>query len=235
MALNQYQGRLLPAINKTTLGSTISIAVQADIVLKFAYHRNGFETDIGYNFWGQSKEKLKKRDFFEENRFGVKGDVQMYGFNNDDPSNVITTALNTTQSDATSGAGQGAGNAKFTNANADNAVQVFNGDGNQLQQLSVATVDGTTDPAVLGIMLQNVQTSNPVVLLADKDIDEFSALLPRAISHKLFAYVNYVWDNSSDLWPYLGGGLSVEWACPCVKDNSAHSQWSIWLKTGLSY
>jgi len=235
VASNQYQGRLLPAINKTTLGSTISVAVQADIVLKFAYHRNGFETDIGYNFWGRSKEKLKERDFFEENRFGVKGDAQVYGFNNADSNNVIAAALNATQSNARSGFGQGAGNAEFTNANADDAVQALNGDGNPLQQLSAATVDGTTDPAVLDIMLQNVQTSNSAVLLTDKDIDECSALLSRAISHKLFAYVNYVWDNSNDLWPYLGGGLSVEWACPCVGDNSAYSLWSIWLKIGLSY
>jgi len=235
VASNQYQGRLLPAINKTTLTSTISIAVQADIVLKLAYHRNGFEADIGYNFWGQSKEKLKKRDFFEENRFGVKGDAQVYGFNNNDSDNVITTALNATQSNATIDAGQGVGNAEFTNANADNEVEAFNGDGSQLQQLSAATVGGTTDPAVLDITLQNIETSNSAVLLADKDIDECSALLSRAISHKLFAYVNYVWDNSNDLCPYLGGGLSIEWACPCVEDNSAHSQWGIWFKTGLSY
>lgn len=235
IASNQYQGRLVPAINKTTLESTISIAVQADVTLKFSYRRNGFETDIGYNFWGHSKEKLEKRDCFQENRFGVKGDAQVYGFNNADPNNVITTALNVTQRNATSNGGQGAGNAQFTNANADNPAQAFDGNGNPLQQLSAATVNGTTDPQDLDIMLQNVQTSNPAILLRDSDIDDCSALLPRAISNKLFGYVSYVWDNGNDLWPYLGGGLSVEWGSPSVKSNSAHSQWAIWLKGGLSY
>jgi len=234
-APNQYQGRLLPAINKTTLDSTISIAIQADITLKLTYLRGGFETDIGYNFWGRSKEKLKKRQCFEENRFSLKGDAQIYGFNNIDPNNVVPVALNATQHNATVDGGQGMGNAQFTNRNADSPAQAFDGNSNPLQQLSAATIDGMTDPEVLGIMLQNVQTSNPAVLVRDKDIDEYSTLLPRAISNKLFGYVNYVWDNGQGLWPSLGGGLSVEWGNPEVKSNSAYSQWALWLKGSLAY
>ncbi|MGB8367151.1 MAG: hypothetical protein WCD44_02225, partial [Candidatus Babeliales bacterium] len=235
-AANQYQGRLLPAINKTTLDSVIDIVIQADVTIKFTYHRNGLETDIGYNFWGRSREKLKNRNCFEGNRFAVKGDAQIYGFNNADPANVIPVALNVTQHNATSNGGQGMGNSQFTNANADNFAQAFDGNGNPLQQLSAAVMeDGTTDPGVLGIMLQNVQTSDPTILLSDSDIDERSTLLPRAISNKLFGYVNYVWDNNEYLWPSLGGGLSVEWGSPSIKSNSAYSKWALWLKGSLAY
>ncbi|HSC25071.1 MAG TPA: hypothetical protein VLB80_02540 [Candidatus Babeliales bacterium] len=53
---NQYVGNLFPAINYTTFDTKISISVQADIVFKLAYQRDGFECDLGYNF-GQTVRK----------------------------------------------------------------------------------------------------------------------------------------------------------------------------------
>ena len=221
----------MPVINKTTLQTKIIIGVQADVVVKFAYQRNGFEYDLGYNFWGQSKETIKHRDCFEENTFALKGDAQIYGF---DGTNAAV-ALNATQKKATIRGGQGDENSDFTNANADNATQAFDSTPTVLQQLSTAVVDGTMDTIELGIAQQQVQTSNPTCLLKDSNIDECSALLPHAISHKLFTHINYIWENDSDIIPSLGVGLFVEWACSCFESNSAHSQWGMWLKASVAY
>lgn len=229
-APNQYQGRLLPAINETTLDAKISIPVQADVVLKFAYQRNGLEIDWGYNFWGRSKEKLRTRDCFPSNCFALKGDAQLYGFDQGDETPI---ALNATQSLAIINRGQGTTNfvagAEFQNLNANNPVEALNSSNVALFQVTPA------DAAMLGINTLPVSTSDPAILLDDKAIDCDSALVPRAIAHKIFTHIGYVWDRAPEVTPYLGFGADVEWACPCVCDNSAHSQWALWVKGGLSY
>jgi hypothetical protein len=223
---NQYIGNLVPAINYTTFDTKISIGVQADIVLKLAYQKDGFEVDFGYNFWANSKEKLHCRDTFIENRFALKGDAQIYGFTIDNDA----VALNATQSMATILGGQGASNSNFENLNADNqpAVATTSSGGN-LFQLNQADADA------LKISRGPVQGSNPAILLKDSDINNESGILPRAWSNKIFGYVGKVWDNRDDIDPYLGFGLSGEFAHTNPCDNAMCSQWAIWFKSGVSW
>lgn len=224
-AVNQYQRRLVPAINQTTLDAKIEINAQIDFVLKLAYHRKGIDYDFGYNFWYRSREKLRCRERFTSGYWALKGDAQLYGFTA--LSNFVP--LSVSQSKATINAGAPNGNANFTNANADNPVGAANS-GGILTQLTI------TDATALNIPLANVQTSNPPILLTDFDIDEYSALLPRALSNKLFCHVGRVWkDLKMDWEPYIGGGVSVELADTDPCDNSTVSQWAIWLKGGFSY
>lgn len=228
--VNQYIGRLIPAINVTTLKSKISMDVEADVVAKIAYQKNNFEIDFGYNFWGRSEEKLHGRDMLVENKFGLKGDAQLYGFT----AQNAAVALNATQSKATIFKGQGQGNANFTNTNADNQPALASTAAGILNQLNAAD-SATVANGGLGIVQAQVNGSNPAILLKDSDINEDSALLPRAISHKIFTYFNYAWDNKEEISPYLGGGLSSEWAHTDAAKNSGMSQWAIWIKGGLSY
>lgn len=219
---NQYIGNLVPAINYTTFDTKISIGVQTDLVLKVAYQRDGFEIDFGYNFWANSKEKLHCRDAFADNRFALKGDAQLYGFN----ANIVP--LNATQSEATIFGGQGFGNANFTNSNDDNPA-VATTPGAPLVQLNVE------DSLALGINRNPVRGSNPAILLSDDDIDNNSGILPRAFSNKIFLYMSNVWDNRDDIDPYFGMGLSGEFAHANPCNNAACSQWAIWFKGGLAY
>ena len=133
--------------------------------------------------------------------------------------------------DDTAAAGKGnfsTGN-ELTNANADNPVGAADTLGAALNNLRAA------DAATFGFAQQAVQTSNPAILVTDEDINDCSALLPRAISHKLFTYFGYTRDRNVGVVPYIGVGAFVEWSCKCVCNNSAHSQWGVWLKTGISY
>ncbi len=222
---NQYIGNLVPAINHTTFDAKISIGVQTDIVLKLAYQHDGFEIDLGYDFWYNSKEKLHCRDTFVENRYGIKGDAQIYGFATDNSS----VALNATQSKATILGGQGAGNGNYQNVNADNQPAAASTAAGILNQLNAA------DAAMLNIPQAQVNGSNPAILLKDSDINVESGLLPRALSHKVFGYIGGVWDNRDDLDPYLGIGVSGEFANTNPCDNAMCSQWAVWVKGGVAY
>ena len=239
-AVNQYQGRLVPAINRTTLDVDVSVGVQADLVLKLSYKRRGFEFDLGYNLWARSKEKCEGRDSIA-NCYAVKGDAQVYGFTNPGQTPV---ALAATQSNATINHGQAVTSSifsgldpnnfndglEFANINANNIDNASDTLGVALNQLT------TADANRLNIGLLPVRTSNPPVLVTNSDIDECSALLPRAISHKLFFYLGYQLERPDlHLIPYIGVGGFAEFAdlSPC--NNSAIPQWGVWLKMGLAY
>ena len=224
-AENQYIGNLMPAINYTTFDTDISIGVQADVVFKLAYQRDGFEVDLGYDFWANSKEKLHCREKFIENRFALKGDAQIYGFTAD--NNPV--ALNATQNMATILGGQKDGNANFQNLNADNQPALASTAAGILNQLN------SDDAAALNISQVQVRGSSPAILLSDTDINNESGILPRALSHKVFAYVGCLWNNRDDLDPYLGVGLSSEFANTNPCNNAMCSQWAVWVKGGIAY
>jgi hypothetical protein len=240
VAPNQYQGFLVPAINKTTLKADISVPVQADMVLKFGYQRGGFEFDVGYNLWIRSKEKCHGRECLED-CWAVKGDAQIYGFTN---PGEIPVGVAATQSNATIMGGQAVtsnmfmglnpGNFnegfEFANINADNIAVASDNVGVALWQLTSA------DANRLNVTQIPIRTSNPPILLTDCNIDECSALLPRALSHKIFFYIGNYFDRPDlNVIPYLGGGGFIEWAHSEPCSNSAQSQWGLWLKFGLTY
>lgn len=236
-APNQYQGRLVPAINKTTLDAHIAVDVQADVAIKLSYQRAAWEVDLGYNLWARSEEKLCSRDCIET-CYAVKGDAQLYGFTNPGETAV---ALNATQSKATIHGGQAVQaetfsslnpgnfneNFEYANINADNIAFASDTLGVSLHQLTVA------DANRLGVAQLSVRTSSPAILVTNSDISECSGLLPKAISHKVFVYASYTPDIEEGLVPYIGGGGFVEFGRPDC-NNFAPAQWGIWFKAGIT-
>ena len=219
-APNQYNGHLFPAINKTTLCTKIRVNVQADCALKFCYLRNGWDLDLGYDFWYRSAEKIVCREAFPDDRYALKGDAQIYGFTAV-PSAI---ALNATESGATLRAGQGAGN--FVT-------------GQVLQNLNVDSPAQAQGPTAGNNLVNStgalVQSSKPAVLLTDASINECSGIASSAISHKIFMHAGYTWYRPK-IEAFMGLGGEVEWApCKNKTGNSALSQWGVWVKGGLSY
>jgi len=238
-ATTQYQGRLQPAINITTLDAKIEIGVQAELLAKLNYYRRGFEFEVGYNLWARSKEKLQCRDCIPD-CYAVKGDAQLYGFTDPDE---LPVALAATQSKATINNGQAvtdsafpnlnSGNFnsgyEFANINADSIANASDTLGTALNQLT------TADANRLGLTQVAVRTSNPPVLLTDCDIDECSALLPKAISHTLYFSFSYALKRDIGVIPYIGGGAFTEFAPDCFVENSALSNWGVWWKMGVTF
>ena len=183
----QYQGQLLPAINATTLCSTVSFPLQVDWALMFAYHRgSGLDINWGYGLWFRAEEKLHKRDCFPNNTYALKGDAQIYGF--DSSNNPYK--LSVTQYGATIFGGQNGGNfvtELYANTNADMPVNnVKNSTAQILQQLNGADSTSFSIPQVA------VYTSSPSIILSDSDINNDSALMPQSLSHKLFINIGLV-------------------------------------------
>jgi len=227
----QYQRKLVPAINKTTFDIMVSIAIQTDIAIKCAYIHHNFEWDIGYGLWTRSKERGVRCQRLEENRFGIKGDAQLYGFDNI-PVPPAAYSLNVTQSQATIQGGQGAGNfepgREYANINSDSAQQAF-GDTVPFEQLTIS------DANALGVNRLKIGASADPVFLKDTDIDIRSGLSACAITHTFFSHINYSWRGYVCYTPYIGIGAMVEIASCDIKNNNGYGQWGMWLKGGIAY
>lgn len=221
----QYTSALFILINKTSLPVKVSVAMQADMALKLSYNRCGMEVDLGYGFYGRSKETFHHRAKFLSNRFALKGDAQIYGFQSSDDAPI---ALDASQSQATIHAGQKPSNADYSNANVDSPTPAASGAG-LLNQLT------SSDATSLGVTLATANTSNPPILLTDADLSCCSAALPRAITNKLFFNVGNIWDCDTCMKPFFGIGGEVEWAAGSACSNSACSQWSLWAKGGIGF
>lgn len=68
-----YTGKLLPAINKTTLCCKVSIDFQFELLAMFGYTYQGFLFDVGYNGWIRTKERITLRESIAEHTYAVKG------------------------------------------------------------------------------------------------------------------------------------------------------------------
>lgn len=224
----QYTSDLFILINKTTLPVKVSVAVQADLACKIAYSRKGMEVDLGYGFYGRSKEKFHSRNKFLSNRFAVKGDAQIYGFQRTDG---LPVALDVSQHNATIHAGQAPGNLNFDNGNTDSPTPAASATSGELLNPLTAS-----DASYFDITLPaTINTSNPPILLTDSELDCSSAMLPKAITNKFFCHIGNIWDECDCLAPFFGIGGEVEWAAGRACSSSACSQWSVWAKGGIGF
>ncbi len=219
----QFQNEFTPLANLTTIPVDVSYAVQGEAILKLAYTHCNFQFDIGYDFWGRSCAKIRKRcdccdNGFKDNVWGLKGDAFMYGFTDDfaTPTPVIGTTgipLSATQSQATVFGGTNNFNSTTTFWNANSGVdtpsQAFNG--NTATSLGLATHEiGDTDTALNQANWRQVLTSSPSpVLLTEADIDTDSART-KGYSNKVFAHLGYIWKDCECWTPYLGIGGEAE-------------------------
>lgn len=230
---NQYTGHLFPAINKTTLKCDISIGVQLDALIAFAYKRDSWTFDVGYNLWLRSKEKLHCRERFESDKFAIKGDSQLYGYYTPGLATLeIAVPLNATQSKATIYSAQadnsGSYNTDFSNKNVDNSDVAQESDTpGGMTPLTTSDVNDLGLP----VLQPNVCGSNQAILLTNLDIDHCSALSPRASSSKFFLTCKYECDRRENWDPYFSIGFEIEFGHSC----RALSQFGAWLRFGAAY
>src|SRR5579872_2637470 len=215
--------------------------------------------DFGYNFWGRSCEDIACPNDCNpcsqslcsingQNTWALKGDARMFGYHN--VSGVPTAvALSSSESNAdihlgTNDGSQGAAacstltNARLQNCGVDNAgLAVVEGvPFAALTYLPGATADATNV----------INSSFPPVFINCDDIDLQAT---RGISNTVFANVSHGWERDTRTM-FLGIGASAEFgkapSCcdndnDCGEDscesciNSAVSQWTVWLKGGVSF
>ncbi len=69
----RYTGKLIPAINKTSLCCKVSVDIQFELLAMFGYTYKGFVFDAGYNAWIRSKERITLRECITNRTYALKG------------------------------------------------------------------------------------------------------------------------------------------------------------------
>lgn len=96
-AFGNYDGSLVPAINKTTLACDVKVNLQLDFTALFGYTYKCFVFDVGYNAWSRSGEKIELDCCQKKSHFALKGIQNAVG-NNTESSATIFGGLYSDQS-----------------------------------------------------------------------------------------------------------------------------------------
>lgn len=257
-----FDNEFTPVANLTTVDLDVNIGIQADVVAMFNFTSRGLSWDLGYNFWGRSCENFdcalacnscNTVSLTDKTvRWALKGDARVFGFDITDGDGTPTgeaVPLSAIDSSADIHAGSNAGvtngsrnfgvdNARFAYGSVTSALN------NNILSNTPSAQGGVADAAF------HIKSSKNTLNLLNTDSYETTAT--RGISHKVFTHLSYTWDR--DNWvPYLGIGGSAEFGqgescgdcdteCATSCDDTcddcvscAVSQWSIWVKGGLSF
>jgi hypothetical protein len=249
----EYDGTLINAINWTTRRVDVKIPVKGDATLRFVYKRGCFDFGLGYNFYGQTHEKISCNldkfpcnDTFANKHYGKKGcNGTDYFVYTREAANTFplteTVALNATSSNA---AISGTNPCGTTDNPVDTSVlhtPLADGDivavdytapflTNGLELQANALAGHITDVNVIDqAIIPHAHISDPAVEVTSADLDKKSAESPKQISSKGFATMNYTWTDC-DWTPYLGIGAEVEGG-----SQETLKQWGVWIKGGISF
>jgi len=249
-ATAQYNGKLHPAINITTMDVDVSVGVQGDFALKFSYYSCGLELDLGYNLWGRTGEKFKlKNDPIGTNKYALKGDAFIYGFDRGDQpatgANLGAVALSASESKSDIHGGTNFTTANgingFFNAGVDTPLFAYGTAQNPALQANVDALQN--DPTTLTPGQTRSSFAGPTFLtIADVNL----AKTPSALSNKIFAHLGYSWLDCEDWVPFLGIGGEAEFGSKNSNSNNnannngngcyaALSQWGVWVKGGIAF
>lgn len=248
-AIYQFKGDFAPLANITKSDVAVSIGVQADILLALTFILNNYSLDVGYNFWGQTGEKISLRegcapDNLNGRSWALKGDAFVYGFEDVYGRGITPIPLSATERCATIHQGTN-GSLDGLNLMVDNALPAvadFSGMGGA-SPLSPNT--GYPNAYPYAQTHTSIQPRN----LTECDLDLSGT---KSLSNKLFAHLSYSWLQCEDWTPYLGIGGEVEFGKQGNYNNSPIKSscntkccdetvecgtcfWGVWLKGGFTF
>lgn len=217
-----YAGSLINAVNYTTREIVSSFDMQGDVTLQLVYKKCGWALGAGYNCYGRSKENLKKSKNFinaiDTKFFGIKGNTGAYYQHNIGGGVFETLPLNAIQTNSPSLTMTTLPEDSFgfpaSNQEVDNSFL--------LEPITDLTWDNLT-PA----------ESLPPIILNAKDNTLFNIVpYPRQIIHKLFAHINYQWDDNC-YHPYIG----IYGECDFIGKHqySTPREWGILIRGGILF
>lgn len=251
----QFNKVLAPLANITTVPVDVSVLWQADVSLLFNYKGCNWEFDFGYNFWSRQPESVSivKRSsctLINQAQWGVKGDVQLYGYREGDDKPI---ALSATQLGATVTGGLNYPELKpgegIENNRIDNPNEAFSGFS---PGVAIMTTPGGTD---------QIKTSVQPIILTSKELAPCRSST-HGVANGIFGHLNYTWWEHDEWYiPYLGFGLKIDIApekpnrtCPTLCTHNPQvgaspcgtcddetllqtglSQWCLWIKGGFTF
>jgi hypothetical protein len=229
---NNYAGKLINAVNFTTRKIKSSFSVQGDASLRLLYNYCGWAVGLGYNIYGRSTEKISGLcdpcGEFRNKRLGIKGvtGVCARGFKDSELTGKDKT-LHATESRA-----RALNIKQFESQNfVDNGVPLVD----EETDTTFITWDSPTKPADKVVQAFDSEKDGKTAPVFVKTSTIRVKPIPALISHKVFAHVDYAWENCECYQPYLGVGGEVQFA----QQNNCHvctpNQWGIWVRGGLNF
>ena len=261
----QFDNEFTPIANISTLDVNVSVGWQADAVIMLTYAKGDMAWDVGYNIWGHGCESISccknSACELENNFWTLKGDAQVYGFSGNATAPATDPiALSPSQSNATITHGTNNFTSTNTNLGGIDGIRPTRNPGVDDPAFARKTsgADGTAQnindrPDNLG--LQTKTSRSPIILTTD-DLDVDGATT-KGLSQSFFAGFCYTWhEYTPNYKPYLCAGGQAEFhkidhfctvqdkhTCTiCERPQECSScrfcgvsQWSVWLKGGLSF
>lgn len=258
-----YANNLISATCFTNREVDVSLGVKGDFSLKLAYRWCGFGLDIGYNVYGQSREKIELLcnscpTAIDKRKFGIKGTEGVCCANYliaTPPNGVPTIYPNGTTFPTDSEPPAGC-----TDLPAVSAVTNEPNNGTQSDATAFhagTEVSGTIPDNACSICLNSGPISEPTAqseltttngyyvnnglqptLLSSNDLDIHSGEAHSVFTNKFFAHVCYTWMDECGWNPQLGVGGEVEVASNHNRSGSEQaglSQWGVWVKGCVSF
>lgn len=262
---SQFMREFTPLANLSTDFVKVSAGVQADIVALFNYTQCGFSFDVGYNFWALSCERIECPESgnmrcdagslctsAQESRWALKGDARVFGYMIEAGINLpagAPVALSGTESAADIHNGTnslvtdpaaandpfrknyGVDTPRFAYGDASNNALVFS----PTNLLLTDQIKTTIVPQFVSCTMINFQRN-------------------RGISHKIFTHLSYTYEHC--FHPFFGFGGSAEFGSnkhprermqpqmgtlPNFNTRCSEcltcslSQWSVWIKGGITF
>lgn len=215
----QFNNIFTPLANVAAQKIKVSQPYQVDLTAMVTYNRCGLTWNTGYNFWMTGAEKFGKQCvsvFDGITEYALKGDAYVYGFDNQHTTggSYNPVALSVSEDNATICSGTNYPVGTFTpfpstNTYVDNARFAY-GD----------STGGTANNALVNVTsgataANQTRTSIQPIFIADSDLNLTTAR-SKGLSHKIFTYVGYTWEDCGCYIPYFGVGGKAEFA-GCVK------------------
>jgi hypothetical protein len=234
-ANKQFNAIITPVANLTTLKVDIGIKAQLDFSTYFALYQKDNQWLFGYRYRTRSCDDICVVDDYEElqkNNWALKGDVQVYGFANDD-----AIALSATQNRATINYGKNFPPNGTTNKELISIAQ----QNNTIDNPQLATTNNqplTTQPNGT----KQIKTSIQSHILSIYDIDLESAQTGET-THTIFTYLQCNW-NRTNADPFVAMGAEFILGNNAQKTsffecddclNTAFSSWHFYVKAGFSF
>lgn len=193
--------------NLTARTVDVSFAAQVDMSAMIHYGCGPCAWEIGYNLWYRSSEKYSKSitsGTFDCDTWALKGDAAVYGF-----EGVTGTPVNLAATE--SGATINKGTNNFTGPNGyEGGLQSYPPIANPGIDNRVSAITGSGNGVFADLTLStSIFTSNPPVFLSNCDVDTHSER-SNALTHKLFTYIGYTWEEKTTWIPFLGLGAEIE-------------------------
>lgn len=225
-----YTGNIINGINFTTRPAEVTVAVKGDASAKLAFRSPCWAVDVGYNFYGKTREKVcLKKDCSDDSKFyAIKGTSDVcalvYNVSTTVPKEFESLAgkidLQTTQSDATI----------CSKGPTDNAENIPVGP----NQIAVTSFSKQTGPIESKQVKIAVNSSQPeFVCLNDLDIESGSA--GAVATHKVFGLISYTFNQFKYCSPFIGFGGEFEVEGLACNEQTSLNQWGVWLKGGLTF